>query len=143
MIDPDKLKKVGPKPIGGENAVRDLVALRVWILASFDKELARFLVNQDKIAFQLSHGIECPSNWADLRKFTPIWKYPDMCRTRKQTSYPPQGQLKQYVCTFYRISERYLDMLIKKQKDRARAGWFPDWHEYPETSPPPFGLWNP
>ena len=143
MIDPDKLKRRARKPIGGKNPVRDYEALRVWILASFDKELARFLVNQYKKAFQLCQGIEHISNWADLRKFTPIWKYPDMSQKRELTSYPLKDQLKDYISTSYEISERYLDMLIKKQKDRARAGWFPDWHENPETSPPPFGLWKP
>jgi len=142
MIDPDKPQRLGRKPRSGVNAMRDYIALRAWIFASFDNELARFLVNQDKIAFQLSEGIEYPSNWAS-DKFAPTWKHPDMCRTRKLTSYPRKGQLKYYICTSYKISERYLDMLIKEEKDRIRTHGFPNWIESPEIGPDPFGWWNP
>jgi hypothetical protein len=143
MIDPGKAKRLGRKPRRGMNAMRDYIALRAWIFASFDKELARFLVNQNKIAFQLSKAIEHPSNWADLRKFTPVWKYPDMGRTRDLTGDPLKNQLKDHICTYFRISERYLDMLIREEKDRIRSARLPNWIESPEIGPDPFGWWNP
>jgi hypothetical protein len=145
MIDPDKPQRLGRKPKDGANAIRDYEALRVWILASFDKELARFLMNQGKIAFHLCQDIKHISNWAEGKTFAPVWKHQDMHRTREQTSYPSQTELKKYVCAVYgNISGRYLDSLVKKHKNQVRAGWFvTDWFECPEQSPHPFGWWNP
>jgi hypothetical protein len=110
LLDPDKSQKLGPKPKGNENDARDWNLLRVWVYASANEELARYLVNQDKPAFHLAAEVTAPSNWTE-NKFTPVWKAPGMDNKRKSTVYPSQTDLKFFVCGTHGVSTRYLDNL--------------------------------
>jgi len=126
MIDPDKPQRLGPKPKGNVNDMRDYNALRVWLYVSSDKELARFIVHQEDLAFQLAKAMEDPTNWTE-NKFSPVWKHPDMSQERERWGYPLKDELKDYVCVAHGFSTRYLDTLISEERVRIAEGKVPDW----------------